>query len=103
VAQGKIMRRRQERSGVAFDEAAKRVELFRRLGKLCFIAAPEFRKSFRLMPIPFAQRGRRRHVARPCIEFELGFGQSPRPKTVDENAQTVLWRGLLVGALDRDR
>ena len=77
-----------------FDQAAERVELFGRPGELRAIAAPKFGKALRLMPIPFAQRGRRRHVSRPCIEFEFGLGQSPWPKTVDENAQAVLRPGL---------
>ena len=89
MAQGEIVSRRQERGDVPFDQAAQRVKLFRRPGELRAIAAPKFRKALRLMPIPFAQRGRRRHVSRPCIELELGLGQPPRPKTVDECASRL--------------
>ena len=69
MTQFEITRRGKQRGGASFDHGAKRVKPVRIVGEFHAIPAPKLGKALGPVPIPLAQRGRRRQFSRPCIEF----------------------------------
>src|ERR1700731_549069 len=71
-------------------------------GQFFLVAAGEFLESFRLVAEPDSQLWARGDVFHPIGEFRVDLLDTPWPKPIDEHANAVRGRGVLVGAFDEN-
>jgi hypothetical protein len=58
--------------------------------ELLLVSAPELSPSSRIMAEPSTQLGTRRQILEPAVDARFRFGQTARPKSINEHTHAVL-------------